>query len=181
MSELSNKIRSLRGKLSAEEAADKCKLSRESFYRMERGGSVKLATLKQIAQGFEVPETEWLELLTAWIRTEVGLDAGKLWIEPKRLGTSALRESEESTVARAMMLYQALNPSERAEIDKAMERKPVRDCLPAINRVWEIIQKQKATAPLSAGSKDTGGRKDTGARLVKAVKKFSTDDPPPQQ
>jgi transcriptional regulator with XRE-family HTH domain len=146
MSELSNKIRALRGELSAEEAADKCQLSRESFYRVERGGSVKLATLKQIAKGFKLPEAEWLELLTAWLRTEAATDADKLWIEPKSQKVSRLRDREESTMARALMLFQQLNPSERQEIEKAMERKAVRDCLPAINRVWDIFQKEKSSS-----------------------------------
>jgi transcriptional regulator with XRE-family HTH domain len=136
MSELSNKIKALRGDLSAEEAGQKAGVSRESFYRIERGGSVKFETLRAIAKAFELPEADWLELVAAWLRSEIGEDANKLWIEPKD-GHSRLREGEDSQVARAMMLFTQLNPADRSEITKAMERPEVRGCLPAINSVWE--------------------------------------------
>jgi transcriptional regulator with XRE-family HTH domain len=84
MSELSNKIKLLRGDRSAEDIAKEVGVSRESFYRIERGGSVKLSTLKQIATALRVPESDWLELLVAWLKSEAGPDARKLWLEPRQ-------------------------------------------------------------------------------------------------
>jgi hypothetical protein len=136
MSELSNKIKAIRGVLSAEEAGVKCGLSRESFYRVERGGSVKIETLRDIAKGFHISENEWLDLLVAWLKHEAGADAEMLFIESKR-GGSKLHDHESSQVQRAMSLFTNLNPTDRAEITKAMQRTEVRACLPAINSVWE--------------------------------------------
>jgi transcriptional regulator with XRE-family HTH domain len=137
MSELSNKIKAIRGQLNADEAGSKCGLSRESFYRIERGGSVKFQTLQAIATGFGLPESDWLNLLGSWLKHEAGVDAAKLFIEPREQAVSSLNDAESSQVGRAMMLFTDLNPHDRAEVLKAMQRPEVRACLPAINSVWE--------------------------------------------
>ncbi len=136
MSELSNKVKALRGKMSAEEAGQKCGLSRESFYRVERGGSVKFESLRDIATGLHATESDWLEMIVAWLKYQIGEDAQKLWIEP-RVGGSKLSDGATNQVGRAMLLFTDLNPADRVEITKAMERPEVRACLPAINSVWE--------------------------------------------
>jgi transcriptional regulator with XRE-family HTH domain len=144
MSELSNKIKLLRGDRSAEDIAKEVGVSRESFSRIERGGSVKLSTLKQIATALRVPESDWLELLVAWLKSEAGPDARKLWLEPRETTPSVLRDKGDNEAGRAMMLFNSLNPAERQEIMKAMERPEVRRCLPAINRVWEKFDQKDA-------------------------------------
>jgi DNA-binding XRE family transcriptional regulator len=137
MSKLSNKIKGIRGQLSAEDAGTKCGISRESFYRIERGGFVKLETVRDIATGFQLDDSAWLDLLVAWLKHEAGTDAHSLFIEKKEQSASVLQDNESSAVARAMMLFEALNPHDREQIAKSMQRPEVRGCLPAINRVWE--------------------------------------------
>ncbi len=138
MSELSNKIKSLRGTLSAEDAGEKCGLSRESFYRMERGGTVKIDTLRDIAKGFKLSEDEWLDLLAAWLKMQAGDDGLKLFIERK--GHSTKSKGSDSEIATAMTLFTNLTPDERQEILNAMRRPEVRACLPAINSVWDKLK-----------------------------------------
>ena len=156
MGELSNKIKAIRGALSADVAAKRCGLSRESFYRIERGGSVKYETLKQISVGFGLSQTDWLELLVAWLKTEAGEDESKLWIERKESSPSTLRDGEDSQVARAMMLFKGLNANDRKEITNAMRRAEVRGCLPAINRVWEKFEPSSSNVSPSNSTADTG-------------------------
>ena len=136
-SELSAKFKSIRGELSAEQVAAKANLSRESVYRIERGVSVKLETLRQIALALKLTEADWLELLSAWIRSELGLEASKLWIEPRDSSVSKLKEAGEDQVAMAMVYFRQLNSRDRDEVLKAMQRPEVRACLHSINRVWE--------------------------------------------
>jgi hypothetical protein len=136
MSELSTKVKKLRGDKSPVEAAEMCDLSRESFYRIERGGSVKLETLRSIAKGFKLSEPDWLDLLASWLRHEAGPDEVKLWIESKQ-GESQLNDSESDEIGKAMILFKGLNHIDRKEVLKAMDRKEVRDCLPSINNCWE--------------------------------------------
>lgn len=139
MSELANKIKLLRGDLSAEDAAKKCGISRESFYRIERGGTVKLDTLRQMAAGFEMKGADWIGLLVAWLRNETGPDERFVYIEPKSRNRSELTDRENSQIELAMTLFKALPPADRKEIIHAMERPEVRACLPAINQTWEKL------------------------------------------
>lgn len=154
MSELANKIRNLRGDLSAEEAGKKCGVSRESFYRFERGGTTRLSTLRAIADGFGLNETQWTDLLVSWLKLEAGEDVDRVWIEPRE-GSSALHDQDSSHVGRAAMLFERLNPADRDEIFKAMQRPEVRGCLPAINAVWEKFEASRqltlALPPQPAG------------------------------
>lgn len=137
MSELSNKIKSIRGSMSAEDAGVKCGLSRESFYRIERGGTVRIDTLRDIAKGFGLEEDQWLELLVAWLKMQAGNDSYKLFIESKSPGELQDRDNQ---VSLAMSLFINLTPDDRQEIINAMKRPEVRACLPAINSVWEKLK-----------------------------------------
>lgn len=139
MSELSNKIRLLRGDISAEEAGRRVGLSRESFYRMERGGSVKLATLRQLAQGLAVSESDWLDLLVAWLRQEAGQDAGKLIIDTQAM--SPLKDASESQSARALALFNQLNAEDRHQVLLLLQRPELRRSLPALNKLYDTLKK----------------------------------------
>lgn len=138
MSDLSVKLVNLKGRRKTTEILSHSGISRETFRKIERGASVKLSTLKEIATSLGADEHDWLELLVAWLKHEAGTDALKLWIETKE--PSIVREAEENQLSRAMMLFEQLNHADRMEITKAMERPEVRSCLPAINRVWEKLK-----------------------------------------
>lgn len=139
MSELSAKLATLKRARKTKEIIAAAGVSRQTFRKIELGESVKLSTLKEIALALGVTSDspEWLELVVAWIKTEVGHDSRKLWIEAR--DSNVLRESGESDTARAMMLFSELTAADRVEIIKAMQRPEVRACLPAINSVWEKL------------------------------------------
>lgn len=176
MSELSAKLAGLKSGRKTTEVLEFVKVSRQTFRRIERGESVKLSTLKAIATAFKVTDTEWLDLLVAWLKTEAGYDARKLWIEPKDSSVSALRDIDAGQVARATMLFSELTHADRIEITKAMQRSEVRACLPAINRVWEKFAKTapKADSP-NKGHGDTQAlHKGAVAAIQKDVEQKNT-------
>ena len=141
MSDLSAKIAVLKGKRKTSHVVQGADVSRATFRKIELGQSIKLSTLREIARALGVTDEspEWLELVVAWIKTEVGLDAHRLWIEPRDTQPSALRDVPASDTAKAMMLFTELNSADRIEITKAMQRPEVRACLPAINSVWDKL------------------------------------------
>jgi transcriptional regulator with XRE-family HTH domain len=151
MSELSAKIAALKGSRRTSHLVRGADVSRATFRKIELGQSIKLSTLKEIAKALTVDESapEWLDLLVAWIKSEVGYDSRKLWIEP-RAGSSTLHDAAESETARAMMLFEQLNAGDRAQIVKAMQRPEVRACLPAINRIWEKVSAPKPVSSTPA-------------------------------
>jgi DNA-binding XRE family transcriptional regulator len=142
MSELSNKLRLLRGERSAEDAAKQVGLSRESFYRIERGGSVKLDTLRQIATGLKLSQSDWLELLIAWLKNEAGADKDHIWIESRNPPKSDVRDSAEAQLALLVQRFNELNPEERRQILLVMERPEARRALAALNKLYDSLRKQ---------------------------------------
>jgi len=130
VSELSSKLAVLKGSKRTTE------VSYETFRKIERGQSVKLKTLRRIADALNVTDAEWLDMVVAWLKTEAGRDAQKLSIRPRE-GHSALHDAAVDKLARATDLFQQLNSQDAEEIIKAMQRPEVRACLVAINQVWE--------------------------------------------
>lgn len=149
MSDLSAHISKLRGTLSSTEAAAKGGQSRETFLRIQRGEgrSVKLSSLRKIADGYKLPQAEWLSLLVAWIKDHIGTDATRLWIEPRDDKPSKLRDAESNMTAQAMMLFTQLPISDRRQIIHAMERKEVMDSIAAINQVWDKVDRKNSPKP----------------------------------
>lgn len=140
MSELSNKLAALKGKHTTAEIVEKLGISRETFRRIERGDSVKLSTLKEIANVLGVKDEDWIELIIAWIKLEIGQDAQKMWIEPKEQKASKLHDAQESAQAKAMMLFNQLNSEDRHQIILAMERPEIRRSLPALNKLYDSLR-----------------------------------------
>jgi len=136
VSELSSKLAVLKGSKRTTEILSAAKVSYETFRKIERGQSVKLKTLRRIADALNVTDAEWLDMVVAWLKTEAGRDAQKLSIRPRE-GHSALHDAAVDKLARATDLFQQLNSQDAEEIIKAMQRPEVRACLVAINQVWE--------------------------------------------
>lgn len=134
MSELSARIADLKGTRPTSEIISAAKVSRQTFRKIELGESVKLSTLRQIADAIGANEQQWAELLAAWLSAEAGGESRLLWIHPRG---EAFSESKDSPAARALMLFEQLNAADRQHVLKTMQRKEVLACLPAINRVWE--------------------------------------------
>jgi transcriptional regulator with XRE-family HTH domain len=141
MSELSAKIRALRGEASQSEFATRAGVSLRTVNNLELGQAVRLDTVQQVAKALQLKEGERLALVIAWLRTEAGPDADRLWIESKN--PSEIRELESDESTRADLLFRKLTASDREQILKTMQRREVLNCLPAINHVWEKTERTK--------------------------------------
>lgn len=135
MSELSARLSQIKGQRQTKEIIESAGISRETFRRIERGETVKRETLREISNALGATREQWLDLLAAWLMIEAGQDAPSIWIEPKASGE--LKDATRNQTALATMLFQQLNAEERQQVMKAMQRKEVLSCLPAINQVWE--------------------------------------------
>lgn len=134
MQTLAERIRILRGNRTVVDFADATGVSRGALKDAEDGKSIRLCTLEKIARACSVDANGWISLLISWIRVEVGdKDFRKLDIRP------ALPDNSQAAnfAATLELLFRQLSAAEQTEIFKAITRTPVRQCLPAINRLYE--------------------------------------------
>ncbi|HEU5123927.1 MAG TPA: hypothetical protein VFW05_07675 [Verrucomicrobiae bacterium] len=136
MSELSAKLSDFKGQRKTSDIIAAAGISRETFRKIERGQPTRLDTLRQISQAMKLSEDQWMELMIAWIKSQLGDQSSKLEIRPLS-ESSVLKNRARNPVDDVMMLFTNLNAAERIDIIKAMQRKEVRACLPGINRIWE--------------------------------------------
>ncbi len=135
MNDLSVKIRSLRGKSSQADMAKKCGVSTKTITNLEKGDSVKLETLRSIKDAYRLKDGDWLELVTAWIKKEVGADAAKMWIEPiERQGND-----QSSEAMRLQAMIHDLNAEERRQLLFLLQRPAVRRVLPSLNKLYDAL------------------------------------------
>lgn len=123
MSELSNLIRTARINLNLtpDDAAHKCGVSRETFYRLDRGQLIRFSFLRKVIDGLKLPDQQKLEIIAAYLRDHIGPEmTEKLWIEPKNSSPKFKETESENQAAKAATTFARLNPSERAVILKAM-------------------------------------------------------------
>ena len=101
------------------------------------GESVKLSSLRKIAKACNLSEPDYLRLVIAWIRLEIGdKDFRRLSIQiaPNLKDASVLKEQNDAEVLR---LFHLLADSDQNQIVKAMQRNKVLNCLPSINSMWD--------------------------------------------
>jgi|GEM_PF-1359214 len=126
MNILAEKIINMRGAKTQPEFAKQTNLSLRTICKLERGDSVKLSTLQQIRDRLLLDRSQWIELLTAWIQSEVGSDDFSLVLK---------RSSTESP--EFVLLFNSLSQENQKNIKKALQRPEVLACLGPINKVWE--------------------------------------------
>lgn len=135
-----------RAQLTQEQLANRSKgVARTTVSAIELGVSVKLDTVRLLADALELNEADWTTLLIDWLRLELGAEFQKLDIR--------LRDSEELREAdtpgsRLQRLLLDLSPRTQAEILKAIEHPEVRAAIPALNRIAEDRTEPKRGTPL---------------------------------
>lgn len=137
---LSDQIGALRGSSTFSEFSKKTKVNRQTLTELERGESVKLSTLKLIAENCGISQMEWIYLLIGWIRAEIGDENfSLLTVSPAMLPWA----SGHTPTPKALFtrIFAALSDNEQRQILATMLRKPVRSCLPALNRA---VKQQRA-------------------------------------
>lgn len=140
VSELATRIKKLRGDLTQEEFAVKCKLGTRTIAGLEAlDENVRLKTLRQIRKACGLSTEEWLDLLISWLKVHLGIDFYELKIEkvPNPRGKWILHDRTDQDVLR---LFNTLEDADKTQVLKTMQRKEVLACLPAINDVWDKLE-----------------------------------------
>lgn len=102
----------LKGKRTSAEVVEGAKISRETFGKIQRGDTVKLTTLKSIAVFLGASRQQWLELVIAWIKEEIGDEAKYLQIHP----LSAPRVEGSEDASKINELLASFSESDRHQI-----------------------------------------------------------------
>lgn len=138
---LAEHIKSLRGNRNYVQFAKDTGSNRQTLKDIEDGKSVLIETVKQIADACGVDSGQWLSILIAWIRLQIGDEEfAKLDIRPAISGSPDSKESQPAPndFGRVLeFLFRQLHSHEQVEIFKAITRPAVRECLPAINSIFE--------------------------------------------
>lgn len=140
MTELATRIKKLRGDLTQEEFAKKCKLGKRTIAGLEAfDDNVRLRTLRQIRKACGLSTDEWLNFLIDWIKAQLGPDFYELKIEKTQnlMGDWILEERTDEDLIR---LFKTLRQPDQQQIIKAMQRKEVLACLYSINSVWAKLE-----------------------------------------
>lgn len=133
MNELGAKLKKLRGKRTLRAIARLSNIGFHTYYRAERGLSVKFSTLKAIAKMLSVTEEDWVSLIISWIKAEVGDDIKLVQLNPKRqLGT--LDKINEKLIS--------LPKTDQQEILLALERPEILQFIRAGNKLYDRLAEE---------------------------------------
>lgn len=138
MSELANKIKTLRASQPQIEFAKRAGLSLRTICKLEAGELVRLETIRQIAKALRLSEAIKLDLLVSWLKLEVGEDFQKLQVGIKEQPL-AVRD-EEFLPARIQMLIADTPRKYQEQLHLALQRPEVLRCLPALNALYDSLK-----------------------------------------
>ena len=139
MSELGNKIKSLRADQPQVEFAEKAGLSLRTICKLEAGETVRLDTVRQVARALKLSEEERLELIVLWLKLEVGDDFHKLDVELKDRPATA--RDTDYLPAKIQVVLRDAPRKYQEQIYLALQRPEVLRCLPALNELYDTLRK----------------------------------------
>ena len=140
VSELSVLLSLFKGHRTTQEIVDGAALSRETFRKLQRGQGVKLSTLRDIATYLKLTRSQWLALVVAWIKLEVG-EAEAKYLQIIVNETAGVPRE----VRQLQELALQLPPAELQQVILAISRPEVRLACIGLNRVYEELGKRKVT------------------------------------
>jgi transcriptional regulator with XRE-family HTH domain len=141
MSELGNKIRLVRGELSQIEFADKTGVSLRTICKIEAGETVRLQTVRKIAESLEITERERLEWMVHWIRLEVGEDFHKLHIEIQ--GAPRAMSDSDHLLGKIQVLLSDLPRKFQEQIYLSLQRPELLRCLQHLNELYDSMKRER--------------------------------------
>jgi transcriptional regulator with XRE-family HTH domain len=139
MSELGNRIRSLREDLSQPDFASKVGLSLRTICKLEAGEPASLRTIQQIARSSRLSEAERLELVVAWLKMELGEDFRKLSVEIKDRPVGAVKD-EIQLAGKIQVLISDLSRKHQEQIYLALQRPEILRCLRTLNELYDSLK-----------------------------------------
>ena len=138
MSELGNRIKSIRASEAQLGFAERSGLSLRTICKLEAGENVRLATIRQIAEALNLIEVDRLELIVLWLKLELGEDFRKLNVEPKS-GHSSLKDSDH-LLGKIQVLMNDLPRKYQEQILLAVQRPEILRCLQSLNDLYDSVK-----------------------------------------
>lgn len=133
MNELGAKLKKLRGKRTLRGLARLSGIQYHTYYRAERGLSVKFSTLKAIAKMLSVTEEDWVSLIISWIKAEVGDDIKLVRLSPKR---------QLGTLDQIIEKLLSIPKPDQEEILQALERPEILEIIRAGNKLYHRLAEE---------------------------------------
>lgn len=140
MKEVGNRVRTLRGTQSLDDAAHKAKLSRETLRKIEAGVPIKLPTLRALHRALGGNHSDWLELECTWLQWHARADRDDITIEPRRKA-SKLRHTGTAEAQELTKRFTNLTTTEQKQILAAMDRPQVLRSITHLNELYESARK----------------------------------------
>jgi hypothetical protein len=133
---LSEAMIRMRGTRTQSEIAHSCQVGLRTIAGIEGGESVALKSLRRIAKGCQVEVQEWVFLLVAWIRHQIGEeDSVKLDIRNvNNVGQPIILSLAE---AKFLAQYRFLSDKEQQALGSALQRREIRSCMCLIQSCLE--------------------------------------------
>lgn len=138
MSELGNKLKLLRGDASMEEVAARAGVNLRTYWRAEHGVPVKIETLDRISRALPATSEQWVALLMAWIRDQIGeSNWDLLQVNPRAAGPRMADENTSKKIARRLI---KLPLEDQAAVMKAVDRPELLQVIRAYNALSDEIR-----------------------------------------
>lgn len=142
MSELADAIKRIRGDIPQQEFAKLADIGFRTLCKIELDEDiVKLSTILRIAEKRRLKKPEMLDLIRAWIRTQLGDIANDLIIDVKE--PVALRDKEPPVTVRLMGKLSNLPSRHQQELLKAVDRPEVLNGVHTLNEMYERLRDAK--------------------------------------
>lgn len=137
-SELAYTIGKLKGDRTSTEIVKRAGVSRETFRKIELGESVKLSTIKKIADFLGASQDQWWQLVISWIKLEIGAEASRhIHISHSATPTS----HKDADCEQILEMVRQLDAHDRKQITLAMARPAVIRTLPALNALYATVKR----------------------------------------
>jgi transcriptional regulator with XRE-family HTH domain len=101
---------------------------------------VKLNTLRLIATNCKLKQSEFLDLVRAWLHTQLGDLSDKFFIDPK--SPIEIKDQESSVISKLVAEISKLPPRFQSELLKAVGRQEVLQGIKTLNEMYDRLRGQ---------------------------------------
>lgn len=139
MSELGNLIRNLRGKRTQAAVAKGSGLNTRTLVRAENGDEVALTTIRTLRSYFKLNDSDYAELLKAWISLQLGDDRKHVNVTSPYSAKGAQRRAPEKQF---LDEFRNLPGKYQKQLSLALKRREVLNALLPINDMYEKLNRR---------------------------------------
>lgn len=141
MSELGNKLKYLRERMNLTQAelADQTELSPRTIANIEEGDRIRKETVLEIIKKLKLPHDQGTEMLLAWIKSELGPDAERFWIEPRSNSAEKIKD-QDNLAAKVVSAINSLPVRWQNELLAATTRPEILRSVAHLNKLHQSLK-----------------------------------------